>query len=405
MFQVPERVERLREQLQEFMAAHAYPNEKVYYDQLATQDDRWRVPPIIDELKAKAREAGLWNLFLPNAEHGAGLTNLEYAPLCEIMGRSSYAPEIFNCSAPDTGNMETLVLYGSDEHKEDWLKPLLAGEIRSVFCMTEPEVASSDATNIRAEIRRDGNEYVVNGRKWWSSGAIDPRCKIAIVMGKTDPEAERHKQQSMILVPMDTEGVTVERHLTVFGYDHAPHGHAEVTFDNVRVPASNILLGEGRGFEIAQGRLGPGRIHHCMRLIGVAERALETMVDRTTQRVAFGKPLFDQGGIRRHIAKSRCEIDQARLLTLDAADKMDKLGNKAARREIAMIKVVAPNMALRVIDRAIQAHGGAGVSQDTFLADAWARSRTLRLADGPDEVHMNAIARMELAGSRARAEH
>jgi acyl-CoA dehydrogenase len=393
-FEFSDKTKDLQRRLQTFMDEHVYPNELRFQNEI--ERERWMPTRIIEELKPKARAAGLWNLFLPESEHGAGLTNLEYAPLCEIMGRSVLAPEVFNCSAPDTGNMEVLARYGTPEQKERWLKPLLAGEIRSCFAMTEPGVASSDATNISASIVREGNEYVINGRKWWASGAGDPRCKIAIFMGKTDPAAPAHKQQSMVLVPMDARGVKIVRLLTVYGYDHAPHGHAEITFENVRVPVSNMLLGEGRGFEIAQGRLGPGRIHHCMRCIGVAERALETMCKRVQSRVAFGKTLADQGTIRADIATSRMEIEQVRLLTLKAAYSMDTAGNKAARAEIAMIKVVAPNVALRVLDRAIQAHGGAGVSQDTFLAGAWANVRTLRLADGPDEVHTESIARGEL---------
>jgi len=381
--------------LSAFMNEYIYPNEDVYRKQI--QANRWQPTTIVEELKVKAREAGLWNLFLPDEEFGAGLANLEYAPLCEIMGRSEMAPEVFNCSAPDTGNMEVLARYGTVEQQERWLKPLLAGEIRSCFAMTEPAVASSDATNIQSSIVRDGDEYVINGRKWWSSGAGDPRCQVAILMGKTDPEAPLHKQQSMILVPMNVAGVKVERLLKVFGYDHAPHGHAEVTYENVRVPVGNILLGEGRGFEIAQGRLGPGRIHHCMRCIGLAERALELMCKRVKSRVAFGKSISEQGTVRADIATSRMEIEQARLLVLKAAQMMDTVGNKEARAEIAMIKVVVPNMTLRVLDRAIQAHGAAGVSQDTFLASAWAQVRSLRLADGPDEVHTEAIAKMELA--------
>ena len=393
-FSFSDKVKDLQRRLQIFMDEHIYPNEQRFLDEI--ERDRWSPTRVIEELKPKARAAGLWNLFLPDYKDGGGLTNLEYAPLCEIMGRSVMAPEVFNCSAPDTGNMEVLARYGTEEQKERWLKPLLAGEFRSCFAMTEPAVASSDATNIEASIVRQAKEYVINGRKWWASGAGDPRCKIAIFMGKTDPSAPPHRQQSMVLVPMDAAGVKVRRLLTVFGYDHAPHGHGEITFENVRVPVSNMLLGEGRGFEIAQGRLGPGRIHHCMRCIGVAERALETMCKRVQARVAFGKPLAEQGTIRADIARSRMEIEQARLLTLKSAYMMDTVGNKAARAEIAMIKVVAPNVALRVLDRAIQAHGGAGVSQDTFLASAWANVRTLRLADGPDEVHTEAIAKLEL---------
>jgi acyl-CoA dehydrogenase len=394
-FEFSEKTKQLQRRLAAFMDEHVYPNEMRFTDEI--ERERWKPTRVVEELKLKARAEGLWNLFLPEHEGGAGLTNLEYAPLCEIMGRSTMAPEVFNCSAPDTGNMEVLARYGTPEQKDRWLKPLLAGEIRSCFAMTEPNVASSDATNISASIVRQGEEYVINGHKWWTSGAGDPRCKIAIFMGKTNPSAPTHKQQSMILVPMDAPGVKIVRLLTVFGYDHAPHGHGEVLFENVRVPATNMLLGEGRGFEIAQGRLGPGRIHHCMRCIGAAERALESMGKRVGTRVAFGKALAEQGTIRADIAESRMEIEQARLLTLKAAHMMDTVGNKAARTEIAMIKVVAPNVALRVVDRAIQAHGGAGVSQDTFLAGAWANLRTLRLADGPDEVHMESIAKWELA--------
>src|SRR6202166_4973002 len=417
-FALGKKVEDLQRRLRAFMDEYIYPNERRFQDEI--ERNRWSPTAVVEELKRNARTAGLWNLFLPDERHGAGLTNLEYAPLCEIMGRSMMAPEVFNCSAPDTGNMEVLARYGTAEQKERWLKRLLAGEIRSCFSMTEPGVASSDATNIQASIARDGNEYVLNGRKWWASGAGDPRCKLAIFMGRTetgrtdtgrtdtdrsdtekkDRSAALHKQQSMVLVPMDSAGLKIERMLTVFGYDHAPHGHGEITFENVRVPVSNMLLSEGRGFEIAQGRLGPGRIHHCMRCIGVAERALETMCKRVQSRVAFGKPLAEQGVLRAHIATSRMEIEQARLLTLKAAYMMDTAGNKAAQAEIAMIKVVAPNVALRVVDRSIQAHGGAGVSRDTFLAGAWAFVRALRLADGPDEVHIESIAKWELTKSK-----
>jgi acyl-CoA dehydrogenase len=395
------RSRELRERLLSFFDRHIYPNEARAHKQI--QQNRWEVAPVVEELKEKARSEGLWNLFLPSSEQGAGLSNLEYAPLCEVMGRSPmFAPEVFNCSAPDTGNMEVLARYGTLAQQERWLTPLLEGRIRSCFAMTEPNVASSDATNIQSTITRDGDAYVLNGRKWWISGAGDPRCTLAIFMGRSNPDAEPHRRQSMILVPMDTDGITIERMMTVFGYDDAPHGHAEIDFENVRVPASNLLLGEGRGFEIAQGRLGPGRIHHCMRLIGLAERALESMCARVSARIAFGKPLAEQGTIRRDIAQSRIEIDQARLLTMNAAHLMDTAGNKQARAEIAMIKVVAPNAALQVIDRAIQAHGAAGVSQDTFLAYAWAHARTLRLADGPDEVHLEAIAKLELRKSGPR---
>jgi acyl-CoA dehydrogenase len=397
--EMSDRARDLRQRVQAFMDDHVHPNEETYARQVA-EGDRWKPPALIDELKGRAREVGLWNLFLPDSDLGAGLSNLEYAPLCEVMGRVLWAPEVFNCSAPDTGNMEVLVRYGTPQQQDRWLRPLLDGEIRSCFAMTEPDVASSDATNIRSSITRDGDGYVVSGRKWWTTGAGSPRCELAIVMGRTDPSAETYRQQSMILVPIDTPGVTVERTLTVFGYDEAPHGHAEISFDDVRVPAANMLLGEGRGFEIAQGRLGPGRIHHCMRLIGQAERALEAMCRRALDRETFGRAIAEHGTVRADIARSRMEIDQARLLVLNAAHMMDTVGNKEARAEIAMIKVVAPSMAQRVIDRAIQVHGGAGVSGDTFLAEAWANARTLRLADGPDEVHTEAVARMELRKHR-----
>ena len=388
---------QLLDRLREFMDEHVYPNEQVFLDQVRAMGDDWRPAPIVEELKPLAREAGLWNLFLPESESGAGLTNLQYAPLCEVMGRVHWAPEVFNCSAPDTGNMETLVRYGTDEQKRQWLDPLLAGEIRSCFAMTEPGVASSDARNICSTIVRDGDDYVINGHKWWSSGSGDPRCKLYIFMGKTDPDGDDiYRQQSMILVPADTPGIRVKRSLPVFGYSDAPHGHGEILFENVRVPATNILLGEGRGFEIAQGRLGPGRIHHCMRLIGLAEVALEKMCRRALERSAFGKPLADQGVTRERIAESRILIDQARLLVLNAADMMDKVGNREARKEIGMIKVAAPQMACQVIDWAIQVHGGGGVSDDFGLAYAYAGARTLRLADGPDEVHRDQIARLEL---------
>ena len=394
-FEYSDKVKELQEKLTNFMNEHVYKNESVYKEEVE-KGGRWCVPKIMEDLKSKAKAQGLWNLFLPESDLGAGLTNTEYAPLCEIMGRSPIGAEVFNCSAPDTGNMEVLVRYGTKEQQDKWLKPLLNGEIRSAFAMTEPAVASSDASNIQASIERKGNEYIINARKWWTSGALDPRCKIMIFMGKTDPKAEKYKQQSMILVPIDTQGVKVLRHLTVFGYDHAPHGHAEVDFKDVKVPASNILLGEGRGFEIAQGRLGPGRIHHCMRLIGQAERALELMINRAKSRVAFGKPVSEQGVIMHDIAESRAEIEQARLLVLKTAHMMDTVGNKIARKEISMIKVVAPNMATKIIDRAIQVHGGGGVSSDFPLSYAYGHARTLRLADGPDEVHRMSVAKLEM---------
>jgi acyl-CoA dehydrogenase len=396
-FEYSAKTKGLQARLCAFMDKRIYPNEKRFRDEVAA-GDRWQPVALIDALKKEAQAEGLWNLFLPDSEHGAGLTNTEYAPLCEIMGRVPWAPEVFNCSAPDTGNMETLVRYGTAEQKQRWLEPLLSGSIRSCFAMTEPAVASSDAANIESSIRRDGDAYVVNGRKWWSSGAVDPRCKLFIFMGQTDPgNADRHRRQSMILIPRDAPGVTLLRHLPVFGYDDAPHGHAEVAFDNVRVPASNLLLGEGRGFEIAQGRLGPGRIHHCMRTIGLAERALEDMCKRVRSRTAFGKPIAEQTVTLERIAESRILIDQARLLVLNAAHMMDTLGNKVAAKQIAMIKVAAPNMACKVIDWAIQAHGGAGLCDDFTLAYHYAHVRTLRLADGPDEVHRNQIGKMELA--------
>ena len=404
-FDYSDKTKELQARLQKFMDEYIYPNEGTYKKQLQANTDagkRWSPIPIIEELKQKARPAGLWNLFLPvdtaqaSGYKGAGLTNLEYAPLAEIMGRVPWSSEVFNCSAPDTGNMETIARYGSDEIKAKWLKPLLEGEIRSAFAMTEPEVASSDATNIQTRIERQGEHYIVNGHKWWISGAPDPRCKVYITMGKTDPEAPRHSQQSMIVIPADTPGIRIVRPLDVFGYDDAPHGHAEMYFENVKVPAGNILLGEGRGFEIAQGRLGPGRIHHCMRLIGLAERALELMCRRASSRVAFGKTVAQQTVTQERIAEARCKIDMARLLTLKAAWMMDRAGNKAARTEIAMIKVVAPSMACQVIDWAMQVHGGGGVSGAFPLAQAYAHARTLRFADGPDEVHRNAIAKWEL---------
>jgi len=394
-FDYTPKMQELRERVSAFMREHVYPNEHKWHEHTRSAK-RWEVVPIIEELKPKARVAGLWNLWRPKS-HGGTLTNLEYAPLCEIMGRVEWAPEVFNCSAPDTGNMETILKYGTPEQVKTWCEPLLEGKIRSAFLMTEPAVASSDATNIQTRMKRDGNEYVINGVKWWSSGAGDPRCKIYIVMGKTDPDnASRHSQQSMMLVPAETKGVKILRHLPVFGYDDAPHGHMEVEMKDVRVPAANILLGEGRGFEIAQGRLGPGRIHHCMRLIGQAERALEKMCKRATERIAFGRPVADQGVTRERIAQSRIMIDAARFMVLNAAHKMDTVGNKVAKKEIAMIKVFAPNVALQVIDWSMQVHGGGGVSDDFGLAYAYAHARTLRFADGPDEVHRNQIAKLEL---------
>ena len=394
-FEYSQKVKNLQEKVTNFMNESVYENEDVYKKQVE-EGGRWCIPEIMETLKAKAKSEDLWNLFLPDSNLGAGLTNTEYAPLCEIMGRSPIGAEVFNCSAPDTGNMEVLVRYGTEEQKKEWLIPLLNGYIRSSFAMTEPDVASSDASNIQASIIRDGDYYVINAKKWWTSGAMDPRCKIMIFMGKTDPSADKYKQQSMILIPFDTAGVKVLRHLPVFGYDHAPHGHAEVEFKDVKVPASNIILGEGRGFEIAQGRLGPGRIHHCMRLIGQAERALELMITRAKSRVAFGKPIAQQGVVMHAIAESRAEIEQARLLVLKTAHMMDTVGNKIARKEISMIKVVAPNMATRVIDRAIQIHGGGGVTSDFPLSYAYGYARALRLADGPDEVHNMSVAKLEL---------
>ena len=398
-FQFSDKAKDLHARTLQFCREYAEPAEAVFAEQVAS-GDRWQPTPIMEELKKKARAAGLWNMFLPESEHGAGLTNVEYAAIAELHGRYPLASEAMNCSAPDTGNMEVLARFATPALKDRWLRPLLDGQIRSAFCMTEPDVASSDATNIESRIQREGDEYVINGRKWWSSGAGDPRCKVFIFMGKTDPNAALHMQQSMLVVPRDTAGVTIKRVLTVFGYDHAPHGHAEIEFKNVRVPADHLLLGEGRGFEISQARLGPGRIHHCMRSIGTAERAIEAMCRRVQKRVAFGQKLADMGSIRQDIARSRIEIDECRLLTMRAAYMMDTVGNKEARQAIAAIKVAAPSMALRVIDRAIQAHGGMGVCQDTFLAAAWANQRTLRLADGPDEVHMDQIARLELRKHR-----
>src|SRR5580765_2259365 len=403
-FAYSDKVKSLQEKLARFMDTHVYPNEVRFHEEVEAnraKGNPWVPTKLIEELKPRARAEGLWNLFLPrSARAPEGLSNLEYAPLCEIMGRVHWAPEVFNCSAPDTGNMETLERYGSEEQKKRWLDPLLAGEIRSAFLMTEPDVASSDATNIQCRIEKAGSDYVINGRKWWSSGAGDPRCKLFIVMGKTDPGAAKHAQQSMILVPREAAGVKILRPLSIFGYDDAPHGHMDIALENVRVPASSMLLGEGRGFEIAQGRLGPGRIHHCMRLIGVAERALELMCRRSLSRVTFGKPVAERTVTQERIAESRIMIDSARLLTMKAAHMMDTVGNKVARAEIAMIKVVVPRMTLRVLDRAIQAHGAPGVSDDFPLASAWAHSRTILLADGPDEVHREAIAKLELGKGR-----
>ena len=395
-FEYSDRTRELQARVTAFMDAHVFPNEVTYHDQIEGGDTRWKPVPIIEELKAKAKEEGLWNLFLPESDRGAGLSNMEYAPLCEIMGRVNWGPEVFNCSAPDTGNMETLVRYASEENQRKWLDPLLEGEIRSAFAMTEPNVASSDATNIETRIARDGDEYVINGHKWWTSGIGDPRCRILIVMGKTDPDAPTYSQQSMILVPRDTPGIKIVRMLNVMGFDDAPHGHGEVIFENVRVPAGNILLGEGRGFGIAQGRLGPGRIHHCMRIIGVAERALEMMCRRATERTTWGMNLADRGITQERIAQARIEIEMCRLLVLKAAYMMDTVGNKEARQEIAMIKVAAPNMALKIIDHAMQLHGGGAMSQEFPLAYMWSRMRALRFADGPDEVHRQQIARLEL---------
>jgi alkylation response protein AidB-like acyl-CoA dehydrogenase len=402
-FEYNDKTKLAMDKLQSFMDEHVYPNEADYYLQHAAQEDRWQTPALMEDLKAKAREAGLWNLFLPHSDRGPGFSNLEYAPLCEVMGRVGFAPEVFNCSAPDTGNMETIERYGTEEHKKEWLDPLLEGRIRSAFAMTEPAVASSDATNIQTLMLREGDEYVINGRKWWTSGICDPRCKILVVMGRTNPDNPIHTQQSMILVPRDAPGVVIERFLPVFGYDDAPHGHGEVLFENVRVPVSNILLGEGRGFEIAQGRLGPGRIHHCMRVIGMAERALEKMCERLMTREAFGKKIYEHSVWEERIADARIDIECARLLTLKAAYMMDTVGNKVARAEIAMIKVKAPIMALKIIDDAIQAHGGGGVTSDFGLAQMYSGMRTLRLADGPDEVHRRTIAKLELKKQRERA--